>query len=201
MKQNIVDVESFKNNEITEFFKSDDDESKSVSFINYNEKKRSIYFKARRKDTSIEIRVNDPEMIILLNEYYSKQEEIAVRVQRYLDRGAQESLNILESINESHYRKSLFRFFISVLFHILLVLFSISLIIFPIAYYAEIARFLGLESQYFFLFYYVSFGLLSQILFRDGLIKLEKYQVYKKENKDFKKYKEDYKIKFHKHNK
>ena len=201
MKQNIVDVESFKNNEITEFFKSDDDERKSLNFINFNVKKKSIYFKARRKDTSIEIRINDPELMILLNEYYAKQVEISARVQRYLDRGAQESLNVLENLNESQYKRSIFRFFTGILSHILIILFSISLIIFPLAYYTEIARFLGLESQLWFLFYYVTCGLISQKEYQDGLIKLEKYKVYKNENKSFKINKEEYRFKFREQNK
>ena len=39
MNDNKYEINSFKNNEISELFKSDDDESKSVRFTNYTRTK------------------------------------------------------------------------------------------------------------------------------------------------------------------
>ena len=199
MSKNLDAIESFRNNYISEFSVCEDDENQTIKFTNYRQiEEIFIYYRASKKNTSLEIRINDPELIILLNEYYLKQDEIAERVRSYISRGAQGNINFLENKNKIHYQKSLFKLISMNFLHVFFFLFAATLILTSFAYYSEIMRLFHLKSGIWFLLFYFIIVMLGQVVYRAGMSKLVNKRVYKNAIQSYRKYNEDYKMKISK---
>jgi hypothetical protein len=199
MSKKLDVIESFRNNYISEFSISEDGENQSISFTNYKQTGKIIpHYRANINNTSLEIGINDPDLIILLNEYYLKQDEIANRIQSYFSRGAQGNLNFLENKNKIHYQKSLFKLIAINFLHVFFFLFAATLIFTSLAYYTEIMRLFHLESGIWFLFFYLIIVMMGQVVYRASMSKLVNKRVHKNAIQSYRKYNEDYKMKISK---
>ena len=175
-KSHIVTLEDFNNYHIdgVELLTSDE-----VVTLRFPSKNQIIFSKGMGAQNSIQL--NDPELLILFDEYYSKQNEITTHIKNY-----SHLFYELERNNVYQSRRSYFYFTFLVICRIMTIVLAIYTVITMILNSPKILKVFNLESEIWTLFIFACAGLIGQIIFRMGFYYTRNVKFYLEQIKNFK---------------